>query len=78
MTTGSTGYPPNIVQSQPRRRSCNGEATVDRVAAIHRVTYTLDLMRAIREALADGFFASLRATVAGHYERAESRPVSHQ
>jgi queuine tRNA-ribosyltransferase len=49
-----------------------------RLASVHNVTYTLDLMRAIRVALADGSFASLRETVAGHYQRAESRPVSHR
>jgi queuine tRNA-ribosyltransferase len=49
-----------------------------RLASVHNVTYTLDLMRMIREALADGSFESLRETVAGHYQRAESRPVSRQ
>ena len=49
-----------------------------RLASVHNVTYTLDLMRAIRSALADGSFAALRDTVAGHYERAESRSVSRQ
>ena len=49
-----------------------------RLASVHNLTYTLDLMRAIRSALADGSFASLRVSVAGHYERAESRPVSRQ
>ncbi len=49
-----------------------------RLASLHNVTYTLDLMRMIRAALADGSFESLRATVAGHYQRAESRPVSRQ
>ena len=49
-----------------------------RLASVHNLTYTLDLMRAIRSALADGSFASLRDSVAGHYERAESRPVSRQ
>jgi queuine tRNA-ribosyltransferase len=49
-----------------------------RLASVHNLTYTLDLMRAIRSALADGSFASLRDSVAGQYERAESRPVSRQ
>ncbi len=45
-----------------------------RLASVHNLTYTLDLMRAIRAALADGSFASLRETVAGHYERAGTKP----
>jgi queuine tRNA-ribosyltransferase len=45
-----------------------------RLASVHNVTYTLDLMRAIRAALSDGTFASLRDAVAGHYQRAETRP----
>ncbi len=49
-----------------------------RLASVHNVTYTLDLMRAIRVALVDGSFESLRETVAGQYERAGSRPVSQQ
>ena len=49
-----------------------------RLASVHNLTYTLDLMRAIRAALADGSFESLRETVAGQYQRAESRPVSQQ
>ncbi len=49
-----------------------------RLASLHNLTYTLDLMRAIRAALADGSFESLRETVAGQYQRAESRPVSQQ
>jgi len=44
-----------------------------RLASVHNVTYTLDLMQRIRAALADGSFASLRESVAGHYERADSR-----
>jgi queuine tRNA-ribosyltransferase len=49
-----------------------------RLASIHNVTYTLDLMGAIRAALADGSFESLRDSVAGQYQRAEARPVSQQ
>ena len=44
-----------------------------RLASVHNLTYTLDLMQRIRAALADGSFASLRESVAGHYERADSR-----
>jgi queuine tRNA-ribosyltransferase len=38
-----------------------------RLASLHNVTYTLDLMRRIRGALGDGSFASLRETVATQY-----------
>jgi queuine tRNA-ribosyltransferase len=38
-----------------------------RLSSVHNVTYTLNLMRRIRGALADGSFASLRDTVAAHY-----------
>jgi queuine tRNA-ribosyltransferase len=38
-----------------------------RLASVHNVTYTLDLMRRIRSALADGSFASLRDGVAAQY-----------
>jgi queuine tRNA-ribosyltransferase len=38
-----------------------------RLASVHNVTYTLDLMRRIRGALADGSFASLRDEVATQY-----------
>jgi queuine tRNA-ribosyltransferase len=39
-----------------------------RLTSVHNVTYTLDLMRRIRMALADGSFASLRDTVTARYE----------
>jgi queuine tRNA-ribosyltransferase len=42
-----------------------------RLATVHNLTYTLDLMRGIREALADGSFASLRDAVQARYGRAE-------
>jgi queuine tRNA-ribosyltransferase len=38
-----------------------------RLASVHNVTYTLDLMRRIRGALADGSFASLREVVAAQF-----------
>ncbi|HET6380118.1 MAG TPA: tRNA guanosine(34) transglycosylase Tgt [candidate division Zixibacteria bacterium] len=38
-----------------------------RLASVHNVTYTLDLMRRIRSALDDGSFASLRDVVAAQY-----------
>ena len=41
-----------------------------RLSSLHNVTYTLDLMRRLRAALADGSFVSLRSAVAAHYERA--------
>jgi len=44
-----------------------------RLATVHNLTYTLDLMRGIRAALADGSYASLRDTVQSRYGDAESR-----
>ena len=44
-----------------------------RLATVHNLTYTLDLMRGIRAALADGSFASLRNAVQARYGNAESR-----
>jgi queuine tRNA-ribosyltransferase len=41
-----------------------------RLATVHNVTYTLDLMRGIRAALADGSFGSLHNTVAARYRDA--------
>jgi queuine tRNA-ribosyltransferase len=38
-----------------------------RLSSVHNVTYTLDLMRRIRAALADGSFASLREVVAAQF-----------
>jgi queuine tRNA-ribosyltransferase len=38
-----------------------------RLSSVHNVTYTLDLMRRIRGALADGSFASLREVVAAQF-----------
>ena len=43
-----------------------------RLATLHNLTYTLDLMRGIRAALADGSFASLRDAVQARYGDAES------
>jgi queuine tRNA-ribosyltransferase len=40
-----------------------------RLASVHNLTYTLDLMRRIRAALTDGSFAALRELVAGQYQR---------
>jgi queuine tRNA-ribosyltransferase len=40
-----------------------------RLASVHNVTYTLDLMRRIRGALADGSFASLQDTVSASWTR---------
>jgi len=39
-----------------------------RLTSVHNVTYTLDLMRRLRSALADGSFASLRDRVATRYD----------
>jgi queuine tRNA-ribosyltransferase len=52
-----------------------------RLATVHNLTYTLDLMRGIRAALADGSFASLRDAVQARYGTAESRtkrPITHR
>lgn len=49
-----------------------------RLASVHNVTYTLDLMRRIRGALADGSFEALRSRVAERYQRVETNPVSQQ
>jgi queuine tRNA-ribosyltransferase len=38
-----------------------------RLASLHNVTYTLDLMRRLRDALADGSYASLRDVVTEQY-----------
>jgi queuine tRNA-ribosyltransferase len=43
-----------------------------RLASVHNVTYTLGLMRQIREAVADGSFASLRDAVTAHYRSPET------
>ena len=43
-----------------------------RLASVHNVTYTLRLMRQIREALAEGSFASLRDAVTAHYQSPEA------
>jgi queuine tRNA-ribosyltransferase len=43
-----------------------------RLASVHNVTYTLRLMRQIREALANGSFASLRDAVTAHYRSPEA------
>ena len=43
-----------------------------RLATVHNLTYTLDLMRGIRAALADGSFVSLRDAVQARYGDAES------
>lgn len=40
-----------------------------RLATVHNVTYTLNLMRAIRAALVDGSYASLRKSVQARYLR---------
>jgi queuine tRNA-ribosyltransferase len=44
-----------------------GELLAYRLATVHNVTYTLDLMRSIRTTLADGSFASLRDAVTARY-----------
>jgi queuine tRNA-ribosyltransferase len=44
-----------------------GELLAYRLASVHNVTYTLNLMRRIRLSLADGTYASLRDAVTEHY-----------
>jgi len=45
-----------------------------RLSSVHNVTYTLDLMRRLRAALADGSFVSLRSAVAAQYDHAGAGP----
>jgi queuine tRNA-ribosyltransferase len=45
-----------------------------RLASVHNVTYTLDLMRRLRAALADGSYASLRDVVTEQYASTGSGP----
>ena len=45
-----------------------------RLSSVHNVTYTLDLMRRLRAALADGSFVSLRGAVAAQYDHAGAGP----
>ena len=40
-----------------------------RLATIHNVTWTLNLLRRLRVSLADGSFADLRERVVGSFER---------
>jgi queuine tRNA-ribosyltransferase len=50
-----------------------------RLATVHNLTYTLDLMRGIRASLADGSFESLHDTVKARYRGAEAgakRPIT--
>jgi queuine tRNA-ribosyltransferase len=54
-----------------------------RLSSVHNVTYTLDLMRRLRAALADGSFGALRSAVSAQYQRAgggrcSKRPVTDQ
>ncbi len=44
-----------------------------RLATVHNVTYTLNLMRRLRAALADGSFASLRDAVVEQYARRDEQ-----
>jgi queuine tRNA-ribosyltransferase len=45
-----------------------------RLASVHNVTYTLDLMRRIRSGLSDGTYASLRDVVTEQYARTGTGP----
>ena len=51
-----------------------------RLASLHNVTYTLDLMRRLRDALADGSYASLRDVVTEQYAStgtgSDKRPIT--
>jgi queuine tRNA-ribosyltransferase len=49
-----------------------------RLASVHNVTYTLDLMRRIRSGLADGTYASLRDVVTEQYRNNRREPISHR
>jgi queuine tRNA-ribosyltransferase len=47
-----------------------------RLASVHNVTYTLDLMRRLRDALATGAFDDLRVAVTSHYPATGAGAVS--
>jgi queuine tRNA-ribosyltransferase len=49
-----------------------------RLASVHNVTYTLDLMGRIRGALANGSFASLREVVAAQYSSRRPESISRR
>ncbi len=49
-----------------------------RLASVHNLTYTLDLMRSARSALADGSFSELRGSVLGLYERPADASVTQR
>jgi queuine tRNA-ribosyltransferase len=49
-----------------------------RLASLHNVTYTLDLMRRIRGALLDGSFASLRDRIAAQFGTTGAGPISRR
>ena len=57
-----------ISRPLPRR-----ELLAYRLATVHNVTWTLELMRRLRASLADGTFAELAGRVRGAFARSESR-----
>ncbi len=63
-TTHSRAYLAHLFRAE--------ELLAYRLATLHNVTYTLELMRQIRTALSDGSFASLRDAVQARYGTAES------
>ena len=58
---------------------CARELLAYRLATIHNVTWTLDLLRRLRASLDDGSFEELRARVASGFgrdaDRSGQRPV---
>ncbi len=53
-----------------------GELLVHRLTSVHNLTYTLDLMRAIRQALTDGGYEALRDRVTGQFAAPDDDPQS--
>ncbi|HEY7738928.1 MAG TPA: tRNA guanosine(34) transglycosylase Tgt [Candidatus Limnocylindria bacterium] len=51
-----------------------GELLVHRLTSVHNLTYTLDLMRAIRQALTDGGYEALRDRVTGQFAAPDDDP----
>jgi queuine tRNA-ribosyltransferase len=53
-----------------------GELLAHRLSSVHNLTYTLDLMRAIRQALTDGGYEALRDRVTGQFAAPGDDPQS--
>jgi queuine tRNA-ribosyltransferase len=53
-----------------------GELLAQRLSSVHNLTYTLDLMRAIRQGLTDGGYEALRDRVTGQFAAPGDDPQS--